>query len=110
MSRYLTICRWCGAIFPAERKTRTTCGDLCRQSLCRCETVADDWRSLYVPGKQPIFAEQRWLAKWVGRLSEPTPMQLWWRERLKERKRKKQERIAKGDKRYKVNQQATSAA
>jgi hypothetical protein len=37
MSRYLTICRWCGMIIPAARRTRTTCGDLCRQKLCRGE-------------------------------------------------------------------------
>src|ERR1700734_3365517 len=30
MSRYLTICRWCGTINPAERRTRTTCDALCR--------------------------------------------------------------------------------
>jgi hypothetical protein len=72
VSRYLVICRWCGVIFPSERRTRTTCTDACRQNLSRCKTLADDWQDR----QWGIYFKASWqlpLLKWLGFVRDVSP-------------------------------------
>jgi len=118
MSRYLTFCRWCGVIFAAERRTRTTCGPSCRQNFHRGE-----WHPKFHGPNGEYWLLQdalRWkrLLTWLcGYLDNPSLMTLLsprQRELIKKQEEQwaryrswnvfRNERIAKGDKRYVVNQ------
>jgi hypothetical protein len=79
LSRYLIICRWCGKITSADRRTRNTCSDACKQALCR--GAAPDWRGLrdwqaVVWAFENSIRDFSWqipLLKWLGFVREVSP-------------------------------------